>query len=468
MTYTTAVTTYSEYIQQGQSFQNKKEFNQAIQSYENAKELEPNNFEPYYLLGEIAHIQKKKSDAIELYQKAIELNPKHFESLAKLGEIYLFDEKLKDSIKYYQLAYELKPNSALVCYRLAENFKKSARYDEAIEYYQKALEINPDSAKTYYQLAIILDKLGKHSQAREYRDRAIKIKPDSTFAWVKLGDVLTTQNKLDEAIKCYQTACYQRNIELKPELKQYDWESSNKHTPDFMIIGVAKCGTTSLFNYLSKHPKVLIPNTKEIDFFSRGFDKGIEWYLSQFPSLADHPKFITGEASVSYFYAEDADKRIFNSIKNTKFIVLLRNPAERAISWYYYRLKKLQETKPIEVAIGSDLNRLKNLKAEDLLYNSGYLCPGLYVYKLKRWMNLFDRDRFLILDSEQFYQNTANVMDRVYDFLNLESHEHPKYRKYNAGSYDTTNDELRNRLSEFFEPHNRKLEEFLGMKFNWS
>lgn len=468
MQQTISVTTYDEFIQQGNDFKKISEFDKASQSYRHGIELKPKEYEAYYLLAEVLYLKSQKTEAKKFFQKALAINQNHFLSLQRLGEISLQAEKYKDSSQYYQRAYNVNPNSNLVCYRLAENYKKLGKLALAVEYYQKSLKLNPESAKTCYQLAILLDKQGKFEEAKEYRNRATQMKPDSTFAWIKLGDALTEQNKLDEAIKCYQTACYQKNIELKPDLQQYDWQETKIFSPNFIIIGVAKCGTTSLFNYLSKHPQVLVPNTKEIDFYSRGFEKGMDWYLSQFPSLAGRPEFITGEASVSYFYAEKADERIFDSTQNTKFIVLLRNPVDRAISWYYYRVKRLQENRNISEAIGSDLERYKTIKAEHLLYHSGYLSPGLYVYKLRRWMNLFDRDRFLILESENFYQNTAVVMDRVYDFLSLERQEHPQYRKYNSGSYDATNDNLRTRLANFFEPHNRKLEEFLDMKFDWS
>jgi len=56
------------------------------------------------------------------------------------------------------------------------------------------------------------------------------------------------------------------------------------HSPDFLIIGAQKCGTTSLFYYLSQHPDLSLPKLKEIHFFDLNYEKGIDWYYSFFRS----------------------------------------------------------------------------------------------------------------------------------------------------------------------------------------
>ncbi|MCL2932641.1 MAG: sulfotransferase family protein, partial [Trichodesmium sp. MAG_R03] len=65
------------------------------------------------------------------------------------------------------------------------------------------------------------------------------------------------------------------------------------------------------------------------------------------------------------------------------------------------------------------------------------------------------------------YQTPDNTMKQVFDFLGLPEHKLAKYKKLNSGSYTPISDLLRQRLSEYFQPHNYRLEEYLGMKFNW-
>src|SRR5260221_12872719 len=73
--------------------------------------------------------------------------------------------------------------------------------------------------------------------------------------------------------------------------------------PDFLIIGVQKGGTTSLFEYLKEHPQITMSTQKELRFFSKEYHKGLLYYRSNFPTLWDkysHQRarqpFIAGEA----------------------------------------------------------------------------------------------------------------------------------------------------------------------------
>ena len=74
----------------------------------------------------------------------------------------------------------------------------------------------------------------------------------------------------------------------------------SKKAPDFIIVGVQKGGTTSLFNDLKKHPNIKLKNNKEAHFFDRHYAKGISWYRVGFHLKTD--KRITGEATPSYIY----------------------------------------------------------------------------------------------------------------------------------------------------------------------
>src|SRR5579863_6754349 len=112
--------------------------------------------------------------------------------------------------------------------------------------------------------------------------------------------------------------------------------------PDFMIIGTQKGGTTSLYNYLIDHPNISSIFKKEPHFFDFNFYKGVSWYRAHFPSLLEKyyservhgQKFITGEASPYYLYHPLVPQRIKETMPTayTKFIVLLRNPIDRAYS----------------------------------------------------------------------------------------------------------------------------------------
>ncbi|MET3698879.1 sulfotransferase domain-containing protein [Bacillus oleivorans] len=257
---------------------------------------------------------------------------------------------------------------------------------------------------------------------------------------------------------------------------QHD-DSSKLFVPDFLIIGAQKCGTTSLYNYLIQHPQIIPAQTKEIHFFDIHFNKGWEWYCRQFP-LALKPKEngITGEASPYYIFHPHAPNRIFDLMPKVKLIILLRNPVDRAYSHYHLIGRMGKETLSFKAAIQKEESRLKpELKRmlENENYHSttyqyySYLARGRYVEQLKTWMNLFPKEQFLIIQSEEFYCNPANTFQRVLEFLGLPRYDLTYYKKDNNGDYPELDLQLRNELAEYFKPFNLELYKYLGADFGW-
>ena len=150
--------------------------------------------------------------------------------------------------------------------------------------------------------------------------------------------------------------------------------------PNFIIIGVQRGGTTSLYKYLTKHPKIIPAIKKEIHFFDNNFHKGISWYQSQFKQnrllmlLYKKKKFydsITGEATPYYIYHPYGVERISKLIPNVKLIILLRNPVERAYSHYQHELRLKVEKISFEDALKQESNRLEG-EIEKMLEDETY------------------------------------------------------------------------------------------------
>lgn len=248
--------------------------------------------------------------------------------------------------------------------------------------------------------------------------------------------------------------------------------------PDFYIIGGQKCGTTSLYVYLTQHPLIKAPIAKDIRFFDKYFNKGINWYRSYFP-FKTQKKFLTGEATERYLEHPYAPKRIKQVTPNAKFIVLLRNPVDRAYSHYLMIVKHDQENQPFEDVIIKEKEKIKEyynkmLNDEnyynDLYFRHGYLDRGIYVDKLKRWMSVFPKKQFLIIQSEEFFRNPSEIYNQVLEFLELPKLELGEYKQYRKQDYTKSDidSSLRKQLEEYFEPHNQRLYEFLGRRFNWN
>lgn len=444
-----------------------EKIDEAIEAYLKALNIEPKLAIAHHNLGDALVHCNQFTEAVDSYQKAIELNPNSFWSYYGLGEAWLNQNNYELALKWYQKALEIEPNSAPIYSAMAQLEQRRSQYDKAAQFYQQAISLNPSWDLPYVMLQYLpvsaqrLDKLIDF-----YRSLTIK-QTNTQLAWGNLGDALTSQGNLKEAIKCYQNFCYQNTIASNPNLGKLKWKLQKEYAPDFIIIGAGKCGTSSLHKYICNHPQVLSPHKKELNFFHGNFNKGVDWYLSHFPSLCDEAEYFTGEASPVYFHAPQVDQRIHSLFPKIKLIVLLRNPIDRAVSWHYHQVKCGNSKKSAATELNEAINRVENLSEADLAHHGGYIQESLYVYKLQRWLQLFPREQLLIIKSEDFFAEPQLVMTQVFNFLGLPDYQSQHYKKYNAGLYLPIDANLRQTLSEFFKTHNHKLEQFLNQSFDW-
>ena len=258
------------------------------------------------------------------------------------------------------------------------------------------------------------------------------------------------------------------------------------HTlPDFLILGVEKGGTSSLYDYLLQHPSVSSASTKEINYFNKYYDRGLDWYRVCFPFkiykfIAKnllHKNFLTGEASVRYFDYPHAPERIKQILPSLKFIILLRNPVDRAYSQHSMVTRGGNENLTFEQAIQcekerieEDYQKMKNDKNfySDKYFRHAYLERGIYVDRLKKWMNIFPKKQFLIFDSKDFFENPSMIYLKTLEFLNLPNIPLKKYEvKGRKNENPRMDPNLREKLIDFFRPHNERLYQFLGTRFEW-
>jgi uncharacterized protein YajQ (UPF0234 family) len=209
-----------------------------------------------------------------------------------------------------------------------------------------------------------------------------------------------------------------------------------KATPvDFFVIGAARGGTTSLYNYLQQHPEVFLPGVKECNYFSRVESLDKEVYLNPEAGKEYHMKIINselvydqlfldakenqkkGEVSPSYMWDESTAKRIYDYHKEAKLIVTLRNPIERAYSHYLMHYHTGYDKAPsFEESLNSERNGI---------WGGGnmYLEMGLYYSQLKAYFDLFNRDQIRVIVTEEWTQNSAKAMDDIFDFLEVPAFE---------------------------------------------
>lgn len=209
--------------------------------------------------------------------------------------------------------------------------------------------------------------------------------------------------------------------------------------PNFLLIGAAKSGTTSLASYLSQHPEVFIPpNYKEPNFFilegrklppfkgsapqSLLYDKIYRYSVTDFNSYqnlfqsASTEKAI-GEASIPYLYYPHAPLKIKSYIPDVKLIAILRNPVDRLYSHYLMvREKYLLEPLSLTQALEQEKSRIE----DNWGWDWHYATMGMYYNQLKRYFELFDKNQLKLFLYDDYCQNPIGMIQEIYRYIGVD------------------------------------------------
>lgn len=186
--------------------------------------------------------------------------------------------------------------------------------------------------------------------------------------------------------------------------------------PTFLIIGAMRAGTTSLAAYLSAHPDVFIARQKEVHFFDREFDRGVDWYREQFAEVRDEKAI--GEATPAYLSNAEAPARIAALLPDARLIATLRDPVDRAYSHYCFMRGFGQETRSFAEAIEQD-----DGTAPGLVGN--YLSVGRYLPQLERVCSFFPRTSLHVFLFEDLRADAAGTFADVCRFIGVDDAVRP-------------------------------------------
>jgi hypothetical protein len=183
-------------------------------------------------------------------------------------------------------------------------------------------------------------------------------------------------------------------------------------SPDFLIIGAMKGGTSTIVDLLNQHPDITLPN-KELYYFSnsKNYPKGDEWYSSQIREGIDLSKKIVGEKCVGYSFIDKTASRIHKYKSDIKFIWVLRNPVIRTYSNYLHNFYNGLDTLSFEEAIEQEENRI----TQNIFL--GYKRRSNYLSQFKNYLNYFDKSQFLFLEFDELILNQNNVANRILNFI---------------------------------------------------
>lgn len=201
--------------------------------------------------------------------------------------------------------------------------------------------------------------------------------------------------------------------------------------PNFLIIGTAKSGTSSLYSYLKQHPQIFMSALKEPRFFGWRYEaqefkgpgdnqspvvKTITEYERLFSGAEG--KAAIGEASPSYLYNPLSAEEIRRTIPHAKLIAILRHPAERAYSHYLELIRDDRETvSSFERALASEKQRID----AGWHWAWHYTKMGLYYQQLKRYYDRFPREQIRVFLQEELDNEPQRVLQEIYRFLGVRS-----------------------------------------------
>jgi hypothetical protein len=200
-------------------------------------------------------------------------------------------------------------------------------------------------------------------------------------------------------------------------------------SPDFLIIGAAKSGTTSLYFYLQQHPHIFMPFRKEPLFFSfentdmsqfymhtplRGIKNAVVKWSEYQKLFQDAPlTALAGEASTVYLYQPGTAQRIRERIPNMKMIAILRNPVDRAYSHFLHFRRDGYEPLPDFLdAVKAESQRMK----ENWYVSYFYRDTGFYSRQLKEYYACFPKNQIKIFLYDDLKDSKA-LMEQIYQFL---------------------------------------------------
>ncbi len=201
--------------------------------------------------------------------------------------------------------------------------------------------------------------------------------------------------------------------------------------PNFLIIGVQKAGTTSIYNYLDEHPQVYMSPVKETNFLEADWEKepeklakkssksitDIETYRQLFDGVQD--EIAIGEASPNYlFHYQTSAQAIQRFVPDAKLIAILRNPTERAYSDYLMHIRDAIEEP-------ESLSEIIAHRAESAYFFS----KGFYYEQIKHFFEEFGRQKVEVYLYDDLCKNPVALMQNMYSFIGVDDNFVPDTAK---------------------------------------
>jgi hypothetical protein len=255
--------------------------------------------------------------------------------------------------------------------------------------------------------------------------------------------------------------------------------------PNFLVVAAVRSGTTSLNHYLRAHPEVYMAPRKELRFFNRHYDRGLDWYEAQFDGAGDAKAI--GEATPSYMFDPVAVERIGAVLPQARLIAIIRQPVDRAYSNYWMAHSRGWEQRTFEQIVDEEIGQTEP---------GPYLGPGRYIHQLRRLGAAIPRAPVHVMLTEQLEAEPLQTYGSLCGFLGVDPNFVPsdlgrrvnRYVEFRSlgwrrlakrspglfgraleavnvrrADYPQLDQRLRRRLDDFYAEDNAALGEYLGI-----
>ncbi|NIK91367.1 sulfotransferase domain-containing protein [Mangrovimonas sp. CR14] len=258
--------------------------------------------------------------------------------------------------------------------------------------------------------------------------------------------------------------------------KTFEIINVSDRIPNLVILGAQKCGTTSLYNYLSKHPEIACSSPlKEPGYFifddnlkkywkdNNGYDIGSKDFLKlKFMSDMLFKQKYFCDASTYYtqeFYEDQHDipLQISTESPEVKLIYIIRNPFERLQSVYYHMKRK---------GVSYPLNRVDDIVG----WGDNFLKTSLYYDRINKYFDVFDKNQILILQMEDFKKDMKKEMNKVFNFLDIKKvsiSDETIHNKTSPDKREKFNIKTYKILLPLFNEQQNLLAQKLGVSTSW-
>lgn len=192
-------------------------------------------------------------------------------------------------------------------------------------------------------------------------------------------------------------------------------QRSNDGLPGFLIVGAMKSGTTTLAVMLARHPGIYMHPAKELHFFDRYPDRGLDWYRAQFRGAQRGS--LVGEATPEYMFDPRASDLMAEVLPAARLVVILRDPVDRAYSHYWHN--RMHDREPLSFHDALAAERQRTMRSRIDRWRYSYATRGLYADQLRHLERWYPREAIHVMLTSDLLEQPQKQIDDVVRFLGL-------------------------------------------------